>query len=235
MNDARRGFTITELMLAMTFISVLLLAIALSVIQIGTIYNKGMTLREVNQAGRAMTDDLRRTFLASSAISLDDDYVTNSAGGRLCLDKYSYIWNFEDAIVRSDVNLTRFDATGPLVDSTVRFVRVPDASKEYCAVAEGAFVLRTIRAADQSKTTELLRTGDRELSIHSLTLPPPLVDDTSGQQLYTMLFSIGTRDVEALTPERTACLAPNEGVTANFSYCAVQEFNIVIRTGNGVN
>lgn len=50
-----RGFTIIELMLSMTFLAMLMLVIALTTIQISNIYNKGVTLREVNQAGRSVS------------------------------------------------------------------------------------------------------------------------------------------------------------------------------------
>ena len=48
----RRGFTLIELMLAIAFISMLLLAIAAVGIQVGRIYTRGIVLRDVNQAGR---------------------------------------------------------------------------------------------------------------------------------------------------------------------------------------
>ena len=64
MNRAAKqtGFTLIELMLAMTFISVLLLAIAMTIIQIGTIYNRGVTLKEVSQAARSISDELNRSI-----------------------------------------------------------------------------------------------------------------------------------------------------------------------------
>ncbi len=45
------GFTIVELLMAMSFIAVLLVVITLTIIQISGIYNKGLTMRAVNQSG----------------------------------------------------------------------------------------------------------------------------------------------------------------------------------------
>src|SRR5687768_8731757 len=105
-----KGFTLIELMLAMTFISVLLVAIAMTTIQISNIYTKGITLREVDQAGRTLSNELQRNISASvpfdvtpkkddSPATEDSKYVVrNEDGGRLCLGKYSYLWNFGKAI-----------------------------------------------------------------------------------------------------------------------------------------
>ena len=55
----QRGFTIIELMLAMTFVSFLLMAIAMVTVQVGKTYNRGLTLKTVNQSGRDITDSIR--------------------------------------------------------------------------------------------------------------------------------------------------------------------------------
>ena len=93
-DKTHKGFTLIELMLAMTFISVLLLAIAMTIIQVGAIYNKGVALKDINQSGRGISDDISRTVAASEAFSLTTDYVTGTDGGRVCLGSYSYIWNY---------------------------------------------------------------------------------------------------------------------------------------------
>jgi prepilin-type N-terminal cleavage/methylation domain-containing protein len=58
----KKGFTLIELMLAMSFISVLLLSIAMVGIQAGKMYSRGIVLRDVNQAGRDISDTIRRIF-----------------------------------------------------------------------------------------------------------------------------------------------------------------------------
>lgn len=63
----RHGFTLIELMLAMAFVSVLLLAIATIAIQAGKLYNRGLTLKSINQSGREIGDILRRDFLQANA------------------------------------------------------------------------------------------------------------------------------------------------------------------------
>jgi prepilin-type N-terminal cleavage/methylation domain-containing protein len=67
----KKGFTLIELMLAMSFISVLLLSIAMVGIQAGKMYSRGIVLRDVNQAGRDISDTIRRDFLQANAEKID--------------------------------------------------------------------------------------------------------------------------------------------------------------------
>src|SRR5690554_2740424 len=115
----QQGFTLIELTLAMAFISVLLLTIALTIMPIATIYNRGMTYKEVNQAARDVADDLRRSVRNSGVFTISTtganttDYVTlrNNAnvviGGRLCLGSTSYIWNTTKGLELGDTLVTR--------------------------------------------------------------------------------------------------------------------------------
>ena len=67
---ANSGFTLVELMLAMAFVSVLLLSVAMVAVQAGKIYNRGTVMKTVNQSGRTISDVIRRDFLQSSATKI---------------------------------------------------------------------------------------------------------------------------------------------------------------------
>jgi prepilin-type N-terminal cleavage/methylation domain-containing protein len=237
---ASRGFTLIELMLAMAFISVLLLAIAMTIIQIGTIYNRGITLKEVNQTARTISDELRRGVAASQAFSLDSKLLTTSAGGRLCLGQYSYVWNLGKALSANDSEVVKFDDAS--LTDTIRLLRIPDAAGIYCApdTENGGPLYRNIRSEDanvtQNKTVELLKAGDRTLSIHQFDISSDegARDATTGQQLYTIQFALGTGNVEALTSDQTACLPPG-APGSDFAFCTVQQFTLVVRAGDRVN
>lgn len=229
----QNGFTIIELMLAMTFVSVLLLAIALTIVQIGTIYNKGITLKEVNQAGRSISDDLRRSISSSASFSPGSNVVNTPAGGRLCTGQFSYVWNYAAALIANEPSLIRFEGSNP---TEIRLLKVPDSGRLYCSVDENSIpTVSRIRPVDAGASVELLKSGDRTLSIHQFGVTQ---SDTAraaaGQQLVSVTFTIGTGDVAALTADRTTCSPPG-ALGANFAYCAVQQFNLVIRAGNGVN
>src|SRR5919199_356042 len=136
MSPVRRstGFTLIELMLAMTFISILLIAIAMTTIQISSIYNKGITLREVNQAGRSLSDEFQRSIANSvpfdvtpkidnSPATATSKYVVRDGGGRLCLGDYTYAWNYGASIAGETSAPPIFNKYND--GGVVRFAKVP--------------------------------------------------------------------------------------------------------------
>lgn len=233
MNHVRqvRGFTLIELMLAMTFISVLLLAIALTVLQISHIYNRGLTTKEVNVAARTITDDLAKDIASSEAFSLDESsYRQFSSGGRLCLGDYSYIWNYGSAINAATKEAT-YSVYVSNTDKTddIRFVRVPDIGGSYCA-GDGD------KAIDPTNSVEVLGATDHNLAVHAFTISTNTTayDDATNQRLYTATFTIGTNDSDTLTDDDAQCKAPDQA-GSDLEYCSVQQFTIVLRAQNAVN
>lgn len=101
------GFTIIELSLAMTMLSVLLIIILLSILNITSTYNRGLTLKRVNQSGRTISTELQTNLRKSTPSGSDDVTASNikfrsnppfSRGGeevltRLCTSHDSFVWN----------------------------------------------------------------------------------------------------------------------------------------------
>lgn len=253
---ASRGFTLIELMLSMAFVSVLLITIALTVIQMGTIYNRGMVLKDMNQSARDIADDLRRVAASSEEFAINvtggdtTDYVTikrsgQLMGGRLCTGSYSYVWNTVRAVEygtnASDIAYyTLQDSSTPPQNITgpVNFYKVPDASKKYCAKnpSSGVLTNEDIPLVDAQKSTELLPTGDHKIGIESfsVTTSDSSSDSVTRQRLYLVQYTIGSGDTSAMNTDQSACLAP--GVTnSNYTYCTVQKFSIVLRAGSTIN
>lgn len=237
----QKGFTIIELMLAMSFIAVLLIAIAMTIIQIGNIYNKGLTLKEVNQTGRALAEDIRRTVAISGQVDLVNDYVevrdgARVVGGRLCLGSSSYVWNYAASIETNHTRLIKYP-TGS-TNGPIRLVRVADGAKTYCSKdAEGRLLVANLLPADVPNARELLRSGDRTLSLHSfkVTTSAGATNAATGQRLYRVQFTIGTERTDLLNTAANpiTCKTPAE-IGPDFNYCTVQDFNIVVRAGSGV-
>lgn len=237
----QQGFTIIELMLAMSFIAVLLIAIAMTIVQIGSIYNKGLTLKEVNQTGRDLAEDIRRTIAIGGEVNLANDYReviqgTQLVGGRLCLGSSSYVWNYASAIETNNARLIKYPTgTQP---GAIRLVKVPDGAKAYCAVnGSGQLIIPNLVATDVEESRELLRSGDRTLSLHAfkITTSDNASNATTGQRLYRVTFTVGTERTELLnlSARPITCKTPDE-IGADLNYCTVQEFSIVVRAGNGV-
>lgn len=226
--DNKKGFTLIELTLAMGFVSALLIAIVLTVIQIGNIYNKGITMKEVNQSGRTLSDELQRSIAGSSPFDLNKKFIDEDWGGRLCVGKYSYVWNYGESISSDDASLYKY--LGAAADAEpLRFVKIQDKTGSYC-VKDPTNGYPDVPV----DATELLSGGDRNLVLHSLKVTSDVDDPLTQQQLYFISFSLGTMEKDLLTADNESCKPPDstDSSKRDFSYCAVNRFDIVARAGN---
>jgi hypothetical protein len=219
-------------MLAMTFISILLIAIAMTTIQISSIYNKGITLREVNQAGRSLSDEFQRSIANSvpfdvtpkidnSPATATSKYVVRDGGGRLCLGDYTYAWNYGASIAGETSAPPIFNKYND--GGVVRFAKVPDSSGSLCADP-------TI-SIPRSGSVDLLSRGDRDLAVHVLTVQKTASDAGNDQALYAISFTLGTNDQAQLTANDASCRPPSENV-GDEDYCSVNQFDVIARAGN---
>lgn len=240
MNHARNnsGFTLVELMLSMTFVSLLLMAISMTVIQISNIYTKGLTMRAVAQTGQVLAQDMRRSIesarpldLGSSPtiggqnfrpmVSVGGD-INDPDGGRLCTGAYTYIWNN---------GKTFDDPVNKYSDSTdlIKMIKVMDNGSIYCTDLS--------RNIELSAASEMLGDEGHSLAIQDFTIEQVTENPESGQALYYITFEIGTNDEEALDRESgltsidTSCKPPS-GVGKLTDYCAVNKFEFTARAGN---
>lgn len=233
MNHDNKGFTLIELMLSMTFIAVLLVAIALTTIQISNIYNKGITLREVNQAGRSVSDELQRSIASSvpfdvtpktddSPTTVASRYVVRGGGGRLCLGSYTYVWNYGSALIGGAGAPALFNKYSDS-NEQIRLVKVNDANGSLCD--------DPTLAIDRTKASDLLSSGDRNLVLHSFSIQKTSEDPNTSQAIYAITMRVGTNDRTQLTADDASCKPPAEN-TGNEDYCSVNEFDLIARAGN---
>jgi len=220
-------------MLAMTFIAVMLVAVAACVIQISTIYNRGITLRQVNQSGRTITDDLTRVINQSTPFSLATNFVEQPYGGRLCTGSYTYIWNTARGM--SDGSRNKY------VDSSteIRFVRIADDGAQYCRDPAGGVSPNRQSTIPNNIATDLLKGDDRGLVIHTLSMMPDdstatIYNATIGQRLYTITFLLGTDNTDALNYNsvtgEASCKPPSDS-NSDLTYCSVNQFSFTVRAG----
>jgi prepilin-type N-terminal cleavage/methylation domain-containing protein len=228
MNQVRNknGFTLVELMLAMAFVSVLLLAIAMTVIQIGNIYNRGITYKAVNQAGGALASELQRDINSNSPFDLESTspvrLVIKSWGGRLCIGQYSYIWNYGKALKDSSSTTNKYKNGNT---KKIVFIKANDPTAIYCS---------TQGDVDIDDAVELLDVGSNNLAIHNFSIKSSAYDPTINQRVYNISFLIGTNDQITLSPDSTSCLSPVDA-NSDSIYCAVNQFDILARAGNSVS
>lgn len=224
------GFTIIELTLSMAFIALLLLGIAMLTMQIGSVYNKGLTLRSVNESGQLVSSDIARTL--NSARPASTLFIEDATGGRLCGNNVVYAWNYAKSI--DDV------AKGqPVVlmnlyqDSSerIRLIRFTGADS-FCERVDGS--LPQLNTGTISNITNLLGTGDNNLAVTRFsinrdtdgTIGLPVAFD-SGQRIYQLSITIGTG--EDVVIQGSSC--QNTGSRIDNEYCVVNEFNFTARAG----
>lgn len=233
----QKGFTIIELTLSMAFVSVLLLAIVMTSIQAGRIYNKGVVLESVNQASRDIGDSIRRDFMQSDAahVSRTDEsesvIILSEGGqpksGRFCLGGYSYLWNYPSVL---EAALAGESVSGPVVkrgDKIINFVRVVDDGGSFCASSDGNY--ETNIGADRQLMSMLDEKGDQGvvLAIHELGIEPVLVNSNSSEALFRVNYTIGTSAQAEINGQQ--CRPPADG-SANDQFCAINQFEMIVRT-----
>lgn len=233
----QKGFTIIELTLSMAFVSVLLLAIVMTAIQAGRIYNKGVVLESVNQASRDIGDSIRRDFMQSDAahVSQTDESgaviilpeVGEPMSGRFCLGGYSYLWNYPSVL---EAALAGESVSGPVVkrgDTIINFVRVVDDGGSFCASSDGNY--ETNIGADRQLMSMLDEKGDQGvvLAIHELGIEPVLANSNSSEALFRVNYTIGTSAQAEINGQQ--CRPPADG-SANDQFCAINQFEMIVRT-----
>ncbi len=224
-HNFRKGFTLIEMMLSMAFIAMLLVSMATVSRFVLSMYTKGMTVREVNQSGRLVVDDIQRTIESVPPFDIAKNYIEDtSGGGRLCTGSYSYAWNYGKDLKASQESVLNKYSDDSTSDQ-IRLVRVRDAGGSLCAD-----LTRQIERADAK---ELLSEGDRDLVVHRFRVAETARDDASKQALYSVQLTIGTNDSEQLGVDNSTCLPPTEG-TGTDDYCSLNSFNFVIRAGSKV-
>jgi type II secretory pathway pseudopilin PulG len=230
------GFTMVELTLAMAFVAVLMLVIASTVIQIGNIYNKGVTMKAVEQAGRLITADIRQTISQGSAVSLNEDCVyhtintagtigtvncenappSNTRGGRLCTGTYTYVWNYGRAINSTTEPLpNRY--SDPVEQEKIRLIKIRDTDSYFCA--------QPTIPIPKGNATELLSraamTGtEMDLALHQYTIEK--IAQSSNQGFYRFVITIGTNDTNYIQTGGD-CKTPSDDFQAQ-NFCAVNIF-----------
>lgn len=123
----KKGFTLVELTLAMAFLAILLITIAILIIRIVSIYQSGLTIRSVSSTGRQLIDDFTRSISGSPIVGVsydpdaEDALFSDDFGNN---DRITYKYYFQktgravirpesgDEIIRDDAPLAGGFCTG---------------------------------------------------------------------------------------------------------------------------
>lgn len=230
----KKGFTIVETMLAMAFISLLILSIVLTGFQMINMYKKGVAIRDVNQTGRNISLDLQSTLRSGGKISDDDFFVYRNGDkpiyGSLCNGQYSYVWNYGSALNINggdgNYNIIKFkNSNSNDKNQQLRFVKVKDNSKYICELAR---MKKLSDYIEQKSAIEIIKPSESELAVHDFNIIRGVEDSLSNQSLYFIDFVIGTFIEPNLLTIDGSCKVGNDQTIEN--QCAINKFELSIRT-----
>jgi hypothetical protein len=232
-----RGFTIIELTLAMTFVSILLVSVAMLSIQLMNQYTRGSTLKEVNQAGTEVVNDIKRTM---GQAQLQDNGVRTkqiTSGGvtlgvALCIGNYSYIAS-DPIALEADKGIKVGPTTGN--KTTVHMAKVRDMGGLLCntdsELDDGVY--------ESEDVAELLPGGSRMLAVRDLTVTPNNITPghafykafQQGKGFYTVEFKVSAGTTSELEASAESCRAPSDK-ESNINFCAIDVFKFSSRVGS---
>lgn len=234
----RSGFTLTELMFAMTFLASILLFATLVFVQGLAIYNKGLTIKQINETGRSITTDLSRSSNSATNIVISGRETPQF----ICIGATAYMWNVaETAPGRQVISYDNGTEIG-----MVRTKAHVDARVSYCS--DSGASTRTIAAAD---FTDLIGAQARVLKVQLAPASITPQDEQSEETrmnipLVRLTLTIGTSSEDgALDPirhEEPADPANPGGEkieywncpdTAVGNFCAVGTYSTTIYLANG--
>lgn len=201
----QQGFTLIELMIAVAFVAFILIFATTAVIQVMQTYNKGLSIKQINQAGRSTLEDMTR-FLRTA-----DPGVVNvsalSSNHRACLGGVSYVWNLYNTPSGS---ANKYD------DGTdLTFVRVNDAANAMCTPTAGVYP-----SVPKAQATDVLASN---VWVMGVSISAPSVD--------APLVDVGINLAVANDPAITAGQCTRGGTVGQF--CATTSFSTTVMTGGG--
>ncbi len=239
--NKKPGFTLVELMLAMAFVGLLMLAITYCIIQVSTTYSRGLTLRQVNDAGRSISDDMKRAIARSPGSASIQVINVGSTGGRLCTGEYTYVWNNPtglDAFSSNPISvMNRYNTGTASIDAVpIRLARLLDRNGALCVSPIGP-ITNTTGAVDLLAGSDNVLSADttspnsdRPLALRQLTVqhipgpagPSAPVTTNRGLSAWRVDFQLGTSESAALNA--AGCRPPSDA-GANQTYCAINNFS----------
>lgn len=108
MSKNQRGFTLVELLLATAFFGFILIFVTAGFVQISRSYNKGITVKRVQETTRQIVDEISRTMLlatssefAGSGLQYRDE---SGFPRRLCVGGTRFAWNqYGDTVLPGNI------------------------------------------------------------------------------------------------------------------------------------
>ncbi len=198
------GFTLVELMIALAFVAFILIFATSAVIQVMQTYNKGLALKQINQAGRTTLEYISRYLRTADPGAVNASAMSSN---RMCLGGVSYVWNLYNT---APASANKYDD-----GSSFTLVRVNDAANAMCSNASGSYP-----AVPKVEATEVLGSN---VWVMAITMTQPAV----GAPLVDLSIKLAVANDPAITSGQCA-----KGGTIG-QFCATSDFSTTIMTGGG--
>jgi len=217
----KKGFTIIETLLAMTGVAFLMVSIAVLTINISRMYHKGTTIKAVNETGRAVLDDFKRSIASSPVLNENDDDLAgggtfratpyfNEEFRRFCTGRVSYIWNL--GARRTATGSWESDNTDPESNGrrwrgyvnriggpngeVARLVKVDDHNREYCKLNPSGNLPSVEHIQSAHNPVELLGESAESIILYDFVIfanrNSRNINTANGQVFYSGSFVLGT-------------------------------------------
>ncbi|HET7629861.1 MAG TPA: type II secretion system protein [Candidatus Saccharimonadales bacterium] len=167
------GFTIIELTLAMAFLSMIFLLVALVTIQLLSIYNRGLAIKQINEVGSAIMSDINQ--VSNSGLT-----TQFSAGSNfICVGDTGYYWNTMATLNNDDPHYYFNDDNQPI--GVVKTNNTADQAGLNCSGG----VLSTDKPVDRSQVTSLVGDNIRVIDLSTR-------NDSANSHIHQLTLTIGT-------------------------------------------
>ncbi len=218
-NNRQKGFTLVELTIAMLFVSFLLLSFATMTIRLGRMYEKGITIKTVNQAGREIFDSIEGDLASSGG---EVKFTKTSSGFRICSRNVAYVGNYGESINNNDLGNLKNKATGEVI----RFARIEDGGVYRLCEDVSLTVL------DYPNILELMKHNNIDMAVHKIDLEE--IISSGNDRIYKIDFLVGTNK-RGLIDENNRCRLDSDqsaDASPDYNHCSTANFNALIRVGN---
>lgn len=259
MNKFKKAFTIVETLLSMAGLSIIILIIGYMILQIINTYQKGISLRDVNKTADQIINDMQSAIVESGGIKCafkennkdgimttksgvgetcaslyetDKTKISAITGAALCTGRYSYIWNYGDALQKIDKIADPSDKESAMKKlfrykkpdgsiKLVRMIKIEDLESAYCSNGSplrsglpDVISENDINLSDNSKINELIESNERQLALHSFLVSRTSSDQITNQSLYEVEFVLGTFNNDLLLTSDAQCKNYKQATTA---------------------
>lgn len=202
----QQGFTLVELMMALAFTAFILIFATTAVIQVMQTYNKGVAVKQINQAGRSTLEEMAR-YLRMADPGVVNVGVSDTQR-RACFGGVSYVWNLWNT---PNGSANKYDDNTDLT-----FARVNDASSAMCTPSGTG----NYPAVPKAQSTDVLRSN---VWVMSVNFTAPTVD--------APLMDLGVNLAVANDPSISGGQCSTGGTEGQF--CATSNFSTTVMTGGG--